>query len=71
MIHNVGDCVSIYSQVHGKHFLGVITKIYKRRHRMKTFTEVVIDVRWLQDTPMYGRGIPLRSRNVVNMGAAA
>jgi predicted Mrr-cat superfamily restriction endonuclease len=71
MMHKVGDCVSIYSPEHGRHYLGIVTKIYKRRHRMKTFTETVIDVEWLENSPVYCRSIPLRQRNVTNLGAAA
>ncbi len=71
MMHNVGDRVSVYSPKHGRHYLGIITKIYKRRHRMRTFTETVIDVEWLEASPIHHRGIPLRLRNVTNLGAAA
>lgn len=71
MMHKVGDCVSVYSPEYGRHFLGRITKIYKRRHRMRTFTERVIDVEWLEDSPLYYKGIPLRSRLVTNLGEAA
>lgn len=72
MMHNVGDYVSVYSPEHGRHYLGIISKIYQRRHRMRTFTETVIDVEWLEASPVYWRGIPLRIRHhVVNLGAAA
>jgi len=71
-MHSVGDRVAVWCSGHNRHFTGVITRIYRCRHRSKIWTAAVFNIKWDNDkTPMRSYCLSMRKYKPVNLGEAA
>ena len=66
-MHSVGDRVAVWLPTRGKHYTGVLTRIYRCRHKSKIWIAKVFDIEW--DDPETPDPLPMPLHGLVTADA--